>query len=62
MEEQISVPPRCEHGECMMTDIASITLDVESGNSVSLVQHLAMDLGVLVSKIQDSIEAHIQAS
>ena len=39
MEEQFSVPPRCEHGECMMTDIASITLDVESGNSVSLVQH-----------------------
>ena len=51
MEEQISVPPRCEHGECMMTDIASITLDVESGNSVSLVQHLAMDLGVPVSKM-----------
>ena len=33
-----NIPPRCEHGERMMTGIASITLDVESGNSVSLAQ------------------------
>ena len=30
VEEQISIPPRSEHGGLLMTGIASITLDVES--------------------------------
>ena len=36
VERQISMLPRCEHGGLLMTGIASITLDVESRNSVSL--------------------------
>ena len=62
MERQISMLPRCEHGGLLMTGIASITLDVESRNSVSLVQHLAVDIGVLISKMEESIEAIVQAS
>ena len=44
-----------------MTGIASITLDMESRNSVSLVQHPAVDTGMLISKMEESIEAIIQA-
>ena len=40
VEEQISVPPRREHGGLLTTGTASITLDVESRSSTSLVQHL----------------------
>ena len=54
VEEQISISPRCEHCEH--------TLDVESRNSVSLVQHFAADMGVPVSKMWESIEVLIQAS
>ena len=54
--EEISVPPRCEHGERMMTGIASITLDVESGNSVSLVQHFAVDLSVDLSDCVNDVQ------
>ena len=43
-------------------NIASITLDMESRNSVSLVQHLAADMGISVSKMWESIEVFIQAS
>ena len=42
-------------------NIAGITLDVESRNSVSLVQCLAADMGVPVSKVWESIEVLIQA-
>ena len=40
----------------------NIALDVESRNSVSLVQHPAADMGVPVSKMEESIEALIQTS
>ena len=38
MEDQISVPPRREHGGLLTTGTASITLDVESRGSTTLVQ------------------------
>ena len=38
MEEQLSVPPRREHGELLTTGTASITPDVESRSSMTLVQ------------------------
>ena len=41
--------------------ISSITLDVESRNSVSLVKHFAADVGVPVSKMCEWIEVLIQA-
>ena len=46
----------------LAVNIASITLDVESRNSVSLVQHLAADMGISVSNMWESIEVLIQAS
>ena len=46
----------------LAVNIASITLDEESRNSVSLVQHFAADMGVPVSKMWESIEVLIQAS
>ena len=51
-----NIPPRCKHGERMMTGIASITLDVESGNSLSLVQHFAVGLSVDLSDCVSDVQ------
>ena len=51
-----NIPSRCEHGERMMTGIASITLDVESRNSVSLVQHFAVGLLVDLSDCVNDVQ------
>ena len=51
-----NIPSRCEHGERMMTGIASITLDVESRNSVSLVQHFAVGLSVDLSDCVNDVQ------
>ena len=53
MEGQTSIPSLVWQG--------NITLDVESRSSVSLVQHLAVNIGVLVSKMEESIAAQDHA-
>ena len=50
------IPPRCRHGVHVMTGIVSITLDVESRNSVSLVQHHAVDLSVDLSDCVNDVQ------
>ena len=62
MEEQISVPPRCEHGGLLTTGTASITLDRGVAKLYESGATFAVNSGVLVSKMWESIEAPIQAS
>ena len=63
MKEQTSVPSRSERS----SDEIDWHFKHYTGRGVtkfrtSLVQHLAVDMGVLVSKMEESIEARIQAS
>ena len=62
MKEPTSFPSRSGEVLMRLPGISSITPDVESRSSTTLVQHLAVDMGVLVSKMEESVEARVQAS
>ena len=57
MKEQTSVPSRSG-----LPGISRITSDLESRSSTTVVQHLAVGMGVLVSKMEESVEARVQVS